>query len=160
MILWRCRETSSCRVKGNVRFVQLAKILGCDLFWVESEFNRNFPWLQMLVLVFSEISCVQASVSLNPVRTFWFFCFSMMKLLWKKTGWVGMCLPALWTHALCVLCLAQLLGLSMQPGLSGCSKADRGLSGSWWLCTWTGTETGVSTELALWRLKAELGSAD
>lgn len=27
----------------------------------------------MLILVFGEISCVQASVSLNPVRTFWVF---------------------------------------------------------------------------------------
>lgn len=84
----------------------------------------------MLVLVFSEISYVQASVSLNPVRTSGFL------LQYDETTLKEGRLSCDVSCQLCegVLCV---LGLSMQPGLSGCcasSKADRGHSGSWWLC--------------------------
>lgn len=140
--------------QGKCQVCSAWKILGCNPFWVESEFNWNLPWLQVLFLVFSEISCVQLSVSLNPVITFWVFLLQYDETTLKDRLGCDVC--QLCRHVLCVLCLAQLLGLSMQPGLGGCcgsSKADRSLSGSWWLCTWTGTETGV--ELWVGSLKTE-----
>lgn len=91
------------------------------------------------VLVFSRVSCVQTSVSLNPGTTFFFVLFQYGETTWKKhklscdvfVGSVNKC------FVLKSPCPVQLQELLVWPQLGGwcaSSKTDRGLLGSLWLC--------------------------
>ena len=111
------------------------------------------------ILVFSGVSCVQASVWLNPVRTFffssvwWNYSERRQAELWRVC-W----LCEMW-HVLRGCCLAQLLELPMRPRLGAwCAriKADGGLSGSWCCVSELELKHLWRTKLALWRLASRV----